>query len=102
MTVSWKPTHEMPARPMHCHVCAAEGSIAFVCPEHGPRCWDHVDSHAFCKHPKQVVGDPRKAPEHVCDESANHLEHLEASRASQRVEIEGRLHVLGLPVLLML
>ena len=34
--------------PIHCGVCRSE-AVTAVCPEHGPRCAEHVLTHSFCK-----------------------------------------------------
>jgi hypothetical protein len=52
---TFHPTHVMPSRPLHCHVCGTEEKLAYVCPEHGPRCWAHVPTHEFCSHPKMLL-----------------------------------------------
>ena len=46
----WKPEcHACGYRePTHCCVCRSEAIVA-LCPEHGPRCAVHVETHSFCK-----------------------------------------------------
>jgi hypothetical protein len=33
--------------PLHCAVCRSE-AVAALCPEHGPRCHEHIATHAYC------------------------------------------------------
>lgn len=44
--------------PIHCGVCRSE-NVTAVCPEHGARCTEHVETHSFCN---KLVNEVRKDP----------------------------------------
>jgi hypothetical protein len=45
----WRPTCRACSysEPPHCAVCRSE-DVAAICPEHGPRCYEHIETHGYC------------------------------------------------------